>query len=209
MAFKREFALPWGVCDLVACLLHKTKAKKRLSLGQKQPIRTHARASVLSAIPDADESPGVSLDALAREMRRFYDLPAVEAEVEALIGGGYVTRTPRGALQKLNGWMPLSRKIIAIELKLARVQDALAQARAHLEFADESYVALPMARAARLGRGQARGEFDAEGVGILGVTRRHCSVLRRSRRSETPVCDVMQMLYVDRFWRDYVRGTGA
>ena len=209
MVAKREFALPWGICDLVACSLNKSRARRRLSLGQKEPIRTHARALVLSAIPDAEEGGSVSSQKLLRELGQSYDASSIRAEVEFLIRRGYVAKTERGGLQKLNGWMPLSRKIIAVELKLARIQDALAQAVAHLEFADESYVALPMERAMRLARGRGRDAFTTEGVGILGVREDECRMLRRSQCPENAICGVMQMLYVDRFWGDYVRGSEA
>jgi hypothetical protein len=76
----------------------------------------------------------------------------VAAEVERLIDDGFVLRISGGRLQKMNGWMPLPSRIVAVELKLRRIAEALQQARANLGFAEESYAAFPMPVARRIAR---------------------------------------------------------
>ncbi len=41
---------------------------------------------------------------------------------------GFIVRTDTQALQKINGWMPLQKRLVAVELKLSRVEEAISQA---------------------------------------------------------------------------------
>ena len=48
---KSEFATPWGICDLMGARLRAPSVRKRLKLGQKQPLSTGLRLLVLDSIP--------------------------------------------------------------------------------------------------------------------------------------------------------------
>ena len=55
MEVKREFATPWGVCDLVAARLSQRKVRARLKLGQRNAIGPPLRIAILMQIPDAND----------------------------------------------------------------------------------------------------------------------------------------------------------
>jgi len=63
-------------------------------------------------------------------------------------------------------WDP-NYRIVAVEAKLSRWRDALAQATSYRTYADESYVALPVRQA--MTAAKSRDLFDAAGVGLLST----------------------------------------
>src|SRR5712691_13558430 len=68
LAVKREFFLPWGVCDLVGVKLDPRKVKRRLSYGQTRPVGPLQRLLILSKIPDRDSGGAIGLERLAGEL---------------------------------------------------------------------------------------------------------------------------------------------
>lgn len=73
-------------------------------------------------------------------------------------------------------------RIAAVELKLADWREALRQAMAYQLVADEAWVAMPLAAAARAYRNAWR--FESEGVGLLAVDDHdHVRVPIRAQRS--------------------------
>ena len=100
----------------------------------------------------------------------------------------------------------LKPKIVALELKLSRVQDVLRQATSHLAFADESYVALPMETALRLARSGAMSPFIKNGIGIVGLHRENYKIFRSPKFNRTRTDPVLQAYCVERFWRNYPKG---
>lgn len=208
MAVKAEFITPWGICDLVASKPRKQNLARRLRLGQNQPISSLIRSALLLRIPDTDSHESVTLGSLARECAPFISKDIIFTQTQKLISDGFVVRQPRGGLQKLNGWMPLHKRLVAVELKLNRVEEAMSQARSNLSFADESYVALPKDLAYRVAASPARWRdyFDV-GVGLLAVSARACSILKKPRHRAFPPDPVLQFYCVEKFWRSYSTGS--
>jgi len=196
---RREFAFPWGTCDLVAARLNRKRVARRQALGQHRPIGPLLRIDILMHIPDESEERAVRLETLRRRYGRVVDGDTVSAEVERLVANKFVRRTRYG-LQKRNAWYPLHERIVAVELKRARVIEALEQAAQHLRIATESYVGLPFDVARRVVRDRRRNEFVNRGVGILAVSPRACSVLLRAFSSSC--LDVVHQAHTtERFWR--------
>jgi len=206
---KREFPLPWGICDLVGCSFNKKNVKKRLALGQKKPIGSQLRVFLLSMIPDREEVNSITLQRLHHPLAGFIDQARIEIELERLQRDRFVVQTPRGAFQRVNGWLPLHKKLVAVELKLSRIEDALCQAVNNLGFADESYVGLPVAVATRLVKGHKRREFEERSVGILAVSPSGCKVVLKSASARAKPDEVTQTHCVERFWQSYLKGTEA
>ena len=127
----------------------------------------------------------------------------IRHELDHLIGGRFVRTTRRGSFQRINGWMPLHKKIVAIELKLTRVTEVLHQAAAHLEFADESYVGLPLKTARKLVESRRKEEFREMGVGVLGLEETTCEALLAAGRAREASNPVLQGHCVERFWRTF------
>jgi hypothetical protein len=120
-------------------------------------------------------------------------------ETQKLMDDKYVTRKA-DRLQRVNGWMPLQKRFIAIELKLKRVGEAMLQAENNLGFADESYVGLPKRLANRIAASDRRDDFYKRGIGLLAVTPNSCETLICSRRISAGN-PVFQFCCVEKFWR--------
>ncbi len=198
---KREFSTPWGICDLVGCSFNKHNVKKRLRLGQTKPIGPHFRVMLLSHIPDEAENRPITAHRLVGKLSDFFDEGQVMLGLDRLQRDRFLQRTPRGTFYKVNGWVPLHKRLIAVELKLSRITEVLHQAIGHLEFADESYVGLPMPIAKRLVATSKKTEFIRSGVGVLGIEPNKCRILLKSRTSKGNSDAVIQTHSVERFWR--------
>lgn len=206
---KKEFATPWGICDLVGCSLNKAKVRKRCSLRQTRPIRSQLRVHLLSLIPDEKEGESVSADDLHRVFEPYLDAERIERELLRLFKDRFVRPTGDNAYYKVNGWMPLHKRLVAVELKLTRIEDALSQAINNLGFADESYVGLPADRAMRLIDTKRRRDFEERGVGLLAVQRSGCKVVLRPRKQRPAGEKTVQTYAVERFWLPHLKDNEA
>lgn len=203
---KAEFANPWGVCDIVGCSLRPQKVKDRLSLGQRRAIGPPFRIQLLERIPDEKTGRSVSPHKLTAEYSCFIRAAEIQKEVETLIAGKFVRRTVRGNLQKINGWAPLHDKIVAVELKLSRIDDVIEQALANQQLTPLSYVALPRETAERTLEKAGGNRILKSGLGLLGVARSGCVELLRASRSPRNIVDnISQAHCVERFWRCYIK----
>lgn len=205
---KREYPTPWGICDLVGCSLNKNQVRKRLRLRQRQPIGSQFRVLLLSYIPDIDQQQVASFSDLYEHFVSFLDESYLEKELSRLIKDKFVQEVRTGFFQKLNGWVPLHKRIIAVELKLARISKVLTQAKSNLVFADESYVGLPMDRAKLLFNNRQKRKLVERGIGLLGINKMGVTVLLRSRFSGNSD-PILKMHCAERFWRNYPKGNLA
>jgi len=196
---KEEYALPWGICDFVGLSFNQKRVNRRLALRQFRSIGPPHRIDLLSQIPDIETGESISIRQLRKRVPLLSD-NAVEEELEKLAQNGFLVQRRKGSFQRLNGWVPLHSRIVAVELKLSRTSEVLGQAASHRAFASESYVAMPSKIADRAAETRFA-EFDASGVGILAVTRSACKVLLRPSASGVPVQPTLQAHCVERFWR--------
>jgi hypothetical protein len=208
LAVKPEFAAPWGTCDFVGLAFDRRRVTMRLRLGQRRPIGSLLRVSLLQEIPDAREG-SISLRRLERVFSGVMSPSRFAIEIQALVAARFVRYSRCNAVERLNGWAPLHRRIVAVELKLGRVQDGLAQATSHLRFANESYVAFPATLARTISSSRRAKPFDEVGVGIIAVTRGCCTVVLRPRHRAVDADPVLQSHCVERFWRTRTRDSGA
>jgi hypothetical protein len=206
MVSRPEFITPWGVCDLVGLRFSADKVAQRLGQKQKRAISSIARAIVLLHIPDVESSKYTTLRTLMNKCAPSIPEEIVGREANRLIDDGFVVCSARGRLQKLNGWMPLQERMIAVELKLSRIEEALRQGLNNLGFVDESYVALPAEVAHRVALKPERWSrfFDA-GVGILSVEPRTCEIVVPATKNDDWISKALQMYCVEKFWTAYVK----
>jgi hypothetical protein len=92
-------------------------------------------------------------------------------------------------------WIPLHRRIIAVELKLSNVSAVLRQARENRYQVNESYVALPFDIAVKAAARQ-----DADGIGVIGVRPDGCQVLRAAAARCGQANKIEHQ--VEKFWRE-------
>jgi hypothetical protein len=201
LAVKREFTLPWGVCDLVAAGLSESRVEKRLELRQRRVIGPLSRVGLLLVLPDVESGRGVTLRKLCEMFEGFFSADEIGSELAVLEANRFVYRRGRGSFQKVNGWMPLHERMIAIELKRERVDEALCQARRNKELTWESYVGLPTSVAEHVCNTRKRCDFESAGVGLLGVDSGAVKVLLEARRSGGVPDPAIEAYCVERFWR--------
>lgn len=208
MKAKAEFVTPWGICDFVGVRLNKKRVAHRVKLKQTRALLSITRAVLLLQIPDVESNESVGLKRLIRKCAPSIPEEVVRDETSRLIADRFVVRSPRDRLQKINGWMPLQERIVAVELKLYRVDEAMRQAVNNLGFADESYIALPSDVARRVISNESRWPklFDA-GVGLLSVARHHCQVLRPAEKIGNRTDKAIQLYCVEKFWGSRIKGS--
>ncbi len=207
LVVKSEFVSPWGICDFVGVRFNETNVAHRLSYRQTKRVASITRAALLLEVPDVETGHSISLKRMVRNCAPAIPEEIVIKEVQHLEADGFVRRGPRGQLQKLNGWVPLQESVVAVELKLARIDEAMHQARQNLGFADESYVGLPSDVARRVAATSTRwSEFFDDGVGLLSVGKSRCTVLIQARKSPDRTDEAIQLYCVDKFWSGRVRG---
>jgi hypothetical protein len=206
LTIKSEFTLPWGVCDLVGVSFNQEHVEHRMTLRQTRSIGSLTRTSLLLKIPDVDSRRSVTFESLVNAYKKALSADLIARELEHLENDRFVVRNSRGSFQKTNGWFPLQKRLVAVELKLSRVEEAMQQARHHLRFAQESYVGLPMDVANHVASNRTKwnNSFDA-GVGVLGVGKEGCEVLIPARFSQSRKHDPIQFYCVEKFWRTRVK----
>jgi hypothetical protein len=205
---KAEFLTPWGICDLAGLSFDPSKVARRLQLRQTRSLTSITRAVLLLQIPDIQESRSVTLTKLVRQFAPSIPGNVIRTEMARLVADGFVVTSSHGRMQKLNGWMPLHDKLISVELKRARIDEAMDQALNNLGFADESYVALPTDVAQRVAANPSRWRpFLEAGVGVLAVAPKHCDVLLPARRTAVWTNPAVQLYCVEKFWRTRTKGS--
>jgi hypothetical protein len=201
-----EFVTPWGMCDLVGVELDPTRVAQRMHLRQTRAIGSITRALLLLQIPDVESNKTTSLDRLAKEWTPSVPAEVIQKETDRLIADRFVVRTSSGRLQKINGWAPLHKRLLAVELKMTRIEEAMQQALNNLGFANESYVGLPSDVADRVARCPGRwSKYIDAGVGVLAVARRGIRVSVRAQMTSAACDPALQLYCVDKFWRARLR----
>jgi hypothetical protein len=198
---KQEYRTPWGICDLVGLELEQSRVTARRLLGQRVPIGPPPRIALLREVPWAETGQSVSLAILSSVLGR--PVGEIAKDAKELLARGFLVKCNDGAYQSRCTWVPLHRRIITIELKVDRINEAIQQARAHRLFATQSYIGLPAPLAERT---YARSEeLQAEGVGLLSVCASGATVLVPAPTLPATEGDaVLQMHCVERFWRDFI-----
>lgn len=202
---KLEVISPWGMCDLVGVSLNPERVAQRLELKQTHAVNSMRRATMLLNIPDAKSRKSTTFEKIAESYLHFTTEEEIAKDIDRLITERFVVRTPSGRLQKVNGWMPLHDRLVALELKMSRIEEAMRQSFNNLGFASESYVGFPSDVAHRINDKPKRWQhyLDA-GVGLLSVSKDECVVLRPGCISKT-ADPVLQFYSVEKFWGSAIR----
>jgi hypothetical protein len=197
---KSEFQTRWGICDFVGVEFNPQRVVKRIKFGQKSPIGPESRIAILQSIPHDKSARGISLKSLAMLFKEYLSAREISTNLKYLQDCNFVVRTSTGNYKRLNGWAPLHKRIIALELKLTRVEDAINQAMANCSFATESFVGLPETLANKVALSSRASQFRALGIGLLAIAEDGCETLIYPSRMHSPDI-ILQMHCVERFWR--------
>jgi hypothetical protein len=201
---KHEMVFGWGVCDLVGVRFSPRQVQKRLKFGQHESVGSFRRLLVLMAVPDIRSHRSTCPSRIVDRFAGSLTNEEVCEHLEGLVRARFVVQTAVGNFQKLNGWMPLEKRLVAVELKLDRVSEALDQAIANQRVAADSFVAMPLQTALNMTRGRRSDEFVRRGIGLVGVSRRGCDVLISTRPKQVSGVDIAVRTHcVERFWRTF------
>jgi hypothetical protein len=198
LGYKREFRMPWGICDLVGIEWSHQRVSDRRLRRQKTPIGPPSRVAILQLIPDEESGRSIDIGAITTQIQQ--PLERVTRELKSLIRGNFVKQSPDGSLTSAVSWVPLHRRIVAVELKLDRIEEAINQARSHVAFATESYVGFPKVVAERIVTSHHVDVLRKAGVGLLSVTYAGAVVLAEPVTGQILRDGVLQMHCVERFW---------
>lgn len=198
LTVRHEFETPWGSCDLLGVQFDEEKVRHRLAHGQREAIGPPERVRLLHRIP---EERAITMERLAKLMGHELAHDLLSADLTLLLDRKFVVSPRAGQYRRINGWDPISKSIVAVELKLARVTDALAQARTNRLVADESYVGLPADTADRVLQGHNRAMFEEHGVGLLRITRTSCNIVLAATSQPRRQDPALRTHCLERFWR--------
>jgi len=121
-----------------------------------------------------------------------------------MVGCEFDPEMVRRRLKRQRPWQPLAKRLVAVELKLSRIVEALHQAYNNLCAVHESYTAFPADVAARIAAKPERwAKYWAHGIGVLGVTADGCEVVIAAK--PTPPTLGHANGQAEKFWRDYRR----
>ncbi len=206
---RSEFYLPWGVCDLVGIEVNEGKLINRLAAHQYRPIGAMLKIQLFDLLPNFGSDASLTPIQLQKKMGMRERVEDIEHALDSLKADGFAINLSRKNYQRINGWFPLQKKIVAVELKMHRVLFAHFQANLHWMFANQSFVALPRIRADRLLESDKRKLFEDTGVGVLAVTKDNCSAVLKSRPRNNSPDRVMQAHVVERFWTSMIKEHSA
>jgi hypothetical protein len=210
LAVKSEFVTPWGICDLVGVRFNPKNVALRIKNKQLRPISSITRALLLQRIPEFESREFITLKRLIREDATQFPEDIIRREMTRLIADGFVVSGKRQQLQKINGWMPLQERLVAVELKLSRIGEAMRQAMNNLGFAEESYVALPAEVARYVASQEPRwSEFFRAGVGLLSVGRASCKILKTANPTRNWIDETVEFYSVEKFWSTNFKGRSS
>lgn len=198
---KPEFRTPWGICDLVGVKLSTRYIESRRSLRQIRPVGNAKRVALLESIRSGR---GASASDLARRTAGLFSPDELQRELRQLESDHFVSRSEHGLYTRRAPESAEENFIVAIEIKLDRVEEVLSQARANLAFAHKSYVGLPTINAERLAASDRARGIEESGVGLLSVERGRCELLIESAGDESRTNSAVRSHCIERFWRSLI-----
>ncbi|MEM9336412.1 MAG: hypothetical protein AAGA35_00980 [Patescibacteria group bacterium] len=160
----REVGVGYGIADLVLFKPNRGKVLKRLGHNQHTRLLSENYFKILDKIADYEHT----------------DVPTHISEIEAQISmsrgtlrysviprlkkAGYIREVEKSYYLKINGWLPISKELIAIEAKLHDWKKGLQQAARYKSFAHRSYLAVP----SKIIKNIPVSEVRKYGVGLIG-----------------------------------------
>lgn len=197
-----EFVTPWGVADMLGIRPNLDRVQARIAAGHLEPVGDTHAVQLLLSLPAGGKPRRIS--DVARKFEPFLGPALFERAVRNLIRKRFVIKEG-AALVRRTDWMPYHEQLVAVELKLRRVDEALAQARRHKAITAESYVGMPAIIAERIAFTERRSEFEAAGVGLLSVQDESCKVVIPPDLSGETVIEAQQLCAAEACWRKVLK----
>jgi len=170
----------------------------RRNSGHLVAVESDQAVSVMLSVPDGAGS--VSRASLLEEFTDSLGERRLNEVLQTLLRRKLLREDETGAYTRSTPWMPFHRKLIAVELKLKRVEEVLNQAKRHLTITPHSFVALPPAIAARLAASSKADEFRLAGVGLVAASNGTCEELIAPSFSGERLDRVFEIAAAEKCW---------
>lgn len=200
-----QFQTPWGIADLFAVKCDFDRVLMRRELGQDVASTRDQDVMVLLAIPELTSGGRTDERRLAKKFSYLLGEAKVRLIVAALKRRKLIKVDADGAICRNTPWIPFHKQMWAVELKLQRVDEALAQAKRHLKITPYSYVGLPPQIAERTAVSAKSEDFRESGVGLLSISATECSTLIEPAGKYTCVDPVYAIAAAERCWGTYLK----
>jgi hypothetical protein len=143
---QREIGVGYGIADLVVVKKNRiirSHCKIRKNHGQISPLLGEEYFKILKVLPDENnQSDAVEFKYIA-ERSSLSDSYLKYKVLRELEDKGYVRRVGEKRYFKVNGWIPITKEIVAIEAKLKDWRRGAIQANRYKAFANRVYLAVP------------------------------------------------------------------
>ena len=160
----RELSVGYGRADLVGFRIDADRCSVRFANQQFRALDRILHYTLLRLIPELQSGASTSLSNLSS--RTGFSEAHLRRELLAyLVKWGYIVEVNAHQYAKLNGFVPLTSEIIAIEAKVSDWRKGAIQAKRYQSFAHRVFVALPSPYAHRVDRAL----LQAHKVGLLTV----------------------------------------
>lgn len=139
----REVNFSYGVADLVLLDIDNKKFGLRKKREQRGTLLNRKYFEVLSILPDIDDNKPEPMILSEIATKSGISQSYIRSSIlKDLIDGGFVKAIDKGYV-KVNGWVPIAKKVTAIEAKLSDWKSGIWQAQRYLNVADVAYLAMP------------------------------------------------------------------
>lgn len=137
----KELSLGYGRADLVVFNVNTSKCLNRFENGQLRSLDRIEYYSILRLLPENPHEPTISLEYLSEKLR-FSTSYLRNELLSFLIRFGYVFEVEPCRYIKVNGFVPISDEIWAIEAKVSDWKKGAIQAKRYRVFANRVFLAL-------------------------------------------------------------------
>lgn len=192
--------MPWGITDLFAIHVDLDRVIERKNLGHCNSSRSDQEIMVLLSIPTAESGKMTNRSALNREFSYLIGESKLDVILRALFRRKFIVISEDDEIARNTPWLPYHIKMWSVELKLERVDEALAQAKRHLKVTPFSYVGLPEKIAEKVFSTSKSLEFEEAGVGLLSVSKESCAPLMEPKGDHSCVDDIFAVAAAERCW---------
>jgi hypothetical protein len=200
-----QFQTPWGIADLFAIKCDFDRVLARRDLGQNIASTNDQDLMVLLAIPELTSGKRTDVQRLEKEFSFLLGEAKVRSIVAALRRRKLIAVDSDGRICRNTPWLPFHKQMWAVELKLDRVDEALAQANRHLKITPYSYVGLPPLIAEKTANSRKAQDFRESGVGLLSISPEHCSTLIEPAGNYACVEPMYAVAAAERCWSTYLK----
>jgi hypothetical protein len=195
-----EFQTPWGITDLLGLKYNLDMVFDRIANKQLAPIGDLQSVMVFLLMPPASSRHSLTEEELFKELGYLMGEPKLRAIVASLRRKKLITISSSGRFTRAAPWLPYHERMVSVELKLSRVDEAIAQAKRHRVITPFSYVALPESVAEKAAVDSRSTDFIVAGVGLISVAKDTCRVLLEPREKSSSLEQAYEIAAAEQLW---------